>query len=258
MWKAIKVKLKNTFTSYHGRSINNITVNYLFAPIYALIVHRILTVGYSMPSWDSRVPFSGAVPLTFYSTLFYCYCSAYFQPDLDQFDKRPGMNDFPFGGIIANRFRFGKFLKSISWPITKAWYYLWDPFGQLFTHRGVVHWPILGVWLRVGYLYGCYFVFEILMSRLGLYRPSMRVIEQWLLAFFPWSKSFATIGFYVFCLPVYLADMFHSAVDLFESYKKGTPFCSPQQKKGIIYKFLIEFKDVPVHAYRHFKDYMDE
>jgi hypothetical protein len=51
--------------------------------------------------------------------------------------------------------------------------------------------------------------------------------------------------------------MFHSGVDLFESYKKGNAFCPQTMKKGMVYRFLIEFKDVPLAAIKHFKEYVD-
>ena len=33
-------------------------------------------------------------------------------------------------------------------PITLLWYYSWEPFAYLWTHRGVTHWPVIGVWLK--------------------------------------------------------------------------------------------------------------
>jgi uncharacterized metal-binding protein len=254
--KKIKARLKAVFTRYNGANINNITVNYLLAPIFSLFLYRLLRTHYQLPSVDPRAPLGGALPLTLYSTLFYCYCSTFFQPDLDQDVYRPGKSGFPLGTTIS-RSGAGRFVRWATWPINRAWYYLWDPFGALFTHRGSVHWPVIGVWLRVLYLYAWYIFFEAIAMRLGIYSPKMRIFELWCQAFFPWARGFGTVGFYVFCLPVFIADMFHSGVDLFESYKKGNAFCPQTMKKGMVYRFLIEFKDVPLAAIKHFKEYVD-
>jgi len=246
----------SVFKRYDSASFNNRTVNYLFSPIFAVILWRILRSVYNLPNLDSESPFGGAVPLTLYSTLFYCYCSAYFQPDLDQWNHRPGELDFPFGGLFSS-FRFGYLIKRISWPFNRIWYYMWDPFGALFTHRGVVHWPIVGVWLRVAYLYVWYLAISVTLQRFGILSPKLKIFEAWCLSFYPGTKNFGSMGFYVFCVPVYIADIFHSAVDLYESMQKGTPFCSANQKRGLIYSFFKESKDVIVSVFQNLKEYKD-
>jgi uncharacterized metal-binding protein len=252
----IKKTLKNVFTRYNGTNINNITVNYMFAPIFALILYKFLTKYIGVPNSDPRYPLGGAYYLTLYSTLFYCYCSTFFQPDLDQDQHRPGKHSFPFGSSVLG-FGPGRFLRALSWPINRFWYFLWHPFGMLFTHRGMGHWPVLGVWVRVLYLYAWYIFFEGVAMRMGFYNVKFRLFEYWLKAFFPWNEGFGTVGFYVFCLPVFMADLFHSAVDLYESNKKGTAFCAKTQKRGILAKIYLEFKNIPKTMSSHFRDFLD-
>lgn len=254
--KELKKLLKNVFTRYNGTNINNVTVNYLLSPVYFFAIYQILTVYYEMPSFSKKIPLGGAIPLSFYSTLFYCWCSAFFQPDLDQEFHRPGKHSFPFGSFVLN-FDAGRFLRAISYPVNRFWYYLWAPFGKLFTHRGAVHWPIIGVWLRVIYLYAWYIFLEGLLMRLNLYSPQIQILEYWFKAFFPWTPNFGTIGFYVFCLPVFMADFFHSAVDLVESYKKGVSFCPQQMKRGILIEIFNDVKEIPIAVFSSFKDFVD-
>lgn len=256
MFKKLKKKLKSVFTRYNGTNINNVSVNYLFAPLFAAFLYRFLTKHYNIKAIDHGFPFGGALPLTFWSTCFYCYASTFFQPDLDQDTHRPGKFGFPFGTTISNA-AIGRVVRWLTWPVNRVWYYLWQPYGELFTHRGMGHWPIIGVWLRVFYLYGWYIFFEAIAMRLHIYGPRMRYFEVWCQSFFPGSHGFGTVGFYLFCFPIFIADIFHSGVDLYESYQKGNAFCPQTMKKGILYRLFINFKDVPLEIFRHFKEYMD-
>lgn len=252
----IKKFLKNLFTRYNGTNINNVTVNYLLSPLYFFLVYQILTVYYQVPPFSKKIPLGGAFYLSLYSSLFYCWCSAFFQPDLDQEVHRPGKHSFPFGTFVL-KFGLGRFLRAASFPLNRAWYFLWAPFGKLFTHRGAVHWPIVGVWLRVIYLYAWYIFIEGVLMRLNLYSPKIQVFEVWLKGFFPWSAQFGTVGFFVFCLPVFVADLFHSSVDLIESYKKGVSFCPKQMKRGILIQVFNDVKDIPLSVVTSFKDFVD-
>jgi uncharacterized metal-binding protein len=252
----LKRFLKDTFTRYNGTSLNNVTVNFLLAPVFALMLYKYLTAFLGVPTHDRSYPLGGALPLTVYSTFFYCYCSTFFQPDLDQDQHRPGKHSFPFGSTALN-IGVGRFLRWASYPINRIWYYLWQPYGELFTHRGVSHWPLVGVWLRVGYIYIWYIFCEALAMRMGVYSPKMRVIEYWCQAFFPWNSGFGTVGFYVFCLPVYISDIFHSGIDLAESYKKGSSFCPQTMKRGILLKIGMEIKGLPIAILHHLKDFVD-
>jgi uncharacterized metal-binding protein len=254
--KFVKKKIKDLFTRYNGTNINNVTVNYLLSPIFSLFLYRLLTSHYMIPSIDPSAPLGGALYLTLCSTLFFCYSSTFFQPDLDQDTHRPGKFGFPLGTTISNT-GIGRFIRWATWPINRIWYYLWEPFGGLLTHRGAGHWPVIGVWLRILYLYAWYIFIEGLAVRFGFYSPNMRIFEFWCQAFFPGTQGFGTVGFYVFCLPVFMGDIFHSAVDLYESYKKGNSFCPQTMKKGLIYRILIEFKDIPLNVIKHFREFLD-
>jgi len=220
----------------------------MLAPFYAIFIYRLLTIHYHVTPSSPDHPLSGARSLTLISTLFYMYSSTFFQPDLDNKPFRPGHHAFPFGKSISV-WQFGRFIRAAFFPVTLFWREFWSPFASLFTHRGVVHWPIIGVWLRVGYLYVWIIALEILAAWFNQQNHALGFIHQWLDSFFPWNKGFGSTGFIMFCLPVYIGDLLHSAVDLYESYSSGKKFCSAQQKRGLI----VEFRQLLVDSIKDMK-----
>lgn len=205
---------------------NNVKVNQVLSPVYFLLMIYILHENYNKIGWE-------LLWQTSLSTFIYVYASHYFQPDLDVSDRRPGMAHFPLGKKISY-FRFGRFLKWAFLPITKGWYYFWHPYGNLLTHRGIGHYPILGVWLRVGYLWGFYSILKLISIKMGFGDLHPTFFESWLRAFFPWEKNFLTIQFLLFNFPIYLSDSVHWLVDYYDSVKRGMSFCPPRIPRGLI------------------------
>lgn len=228
----------NTKTNANGSktkswNIKNYSINYLLAPLYFIFTFIILKKLYHYQSWTG-LNLNSAGSLALVSTFFYCYVSTFFQPDLDQEIHRPGKHAFPFGDKIG-KVKLGSILRDLVKPITFVWYWAWHPYGKLVTHRGASHWPVWGVWMRVAWVFVIYLFVEGVYFALELPMPKyLYYWKYWMKAFFPWNPEFNTIVFWLLCFPVYIGDIFHSAVDLGESLSKGVPFCSHLHKRGLI------------------------
>lgn len=227
-WKDFKKTIGKGLT-------DNVRANEHLSPLYFLIVVATLY-------FDAKLTIENSVIYGGISTLIYLFSSNYFQPDLDQPRNRPGMGHFPFGRWVG-AFAFGRVLKFFAWPINRAWYYLWHPYGRIFTHRGLGHWPILGVYLRIGYLQIMFFLIYNFMDYFN-YGHVIAPVSYYLQMFWPWSPQFWTIQWFVFCFPVFLSDFFHSAVDYRDSFRKGSPFCSPSIPRGLLSKTVLIFKEL--------------
>ena len=157
--------------------------------------------------------------LIFFVVFF--YCSRFFQPDLDGTPNRPGMSNFPFGQYIMD-FRFLSIkVRNIMYPINRVWYFLWEPYAILLTHRGISHWPILGTLTRVCYL--------------SILLPLFQLELNFLIEIF---TNYNDGLFYIVALPIYLSDIIHFLVDLWDSVKIGKPFCSRGIPRGLIARIL--------------------
>ena len=185
--------------------------------------------------------FSSAAFFGFLSMLVYIYSSHYYQPDLDIHVNRPGMGHFPLGRVTGS-FKYGRFLKWLFYPVNRAWYYLWHPYGYLLTHRGIGHYPIIGVMLRTAYLMGWVLVAQKLLIATP-YPHLLDPVWRWLRAFFPGSPDFGAVYFLLWCLPVYLSDFFHWLVDYYDSVRKGLSFCPPKIPRGLIASIIESFRD---------------
>ena len=232
-WKEHKKKLGKELT-------DNVQVNVMLSPIYFAINCWILVHEFHRPLLEPF--FSSAVFFSFFSTLAYMYASHYFQPDLDIHVTRPGMGHFPVGRTVG-AWKLGRFLKWILWPVNRAWYYLWHPYGKLLTHRGIGHYPVLGVWLRVGYLMGALWFIKSALAPTP-YGVYLYPVERWLRAFFPGSPDFLGFYFFLWCFPVYLSDFFHWLVDYYDSARKGLSFCPPKIPRGLLAKIWEGLKDL--------------
>jgi uncharacterized metal-binding protein len=89
---------------------------------------------------------------------FYAYCCRYLNPDLDVRGNRCGARTAPLGflthGLRRLRFRFLLYLvRPIQYVLNILHNLIWAPFGYLFTHRGILHWPLVGTWLKVSWLF---------------------------------------------------------------------------------------------------------
>jgi len=239
----IRDRIRKIFMS--GDLINNITVNWLLAPVYFIIIYYTITTMYpSVPLYGKHVPFYGVLPLCLLSTWFYCYSSTFFQPDLDG-EWRPGQKGFPLGKWVF-KYPWGNTLMIVLHPINRLWFYFWHLYAVLLTHRGISHWPVIGVWTRVGYIWSHVLLARYLMGYFGYYQADLDyflfVVEKWCSSFFPWNEEFGTAGFYLFSLPVYLSDIAHASVDFFESRAKGKPFVPTLAKRGVLYKLIVDRK----------------
>lgn len=156
-WKDYKKTLGKQLT-------DNVKANESLAPFYFVLIAFLLSYHHKMNFWVGFNLQSGAV-LAFISTAVYIFVSNYYQPDLDIHRNRPGMGHFPFGRWVG-AYKYGRFLKFMAYPINRIWYYFWHPYGQIMTHRGLGHWPILGVWIRSLYIYVAFSSFYLFLDYL--------------------------------------------------------------------------------------------
>lgn len=120
----------------------------------------------------------------------------------------------------------------LDFSVTSCWYHLWTPYASLLTHRGIGHWPIVGVYLRIIYLkviiYPIEFFFEI------------PYLSNYLNMFFPNSESFLSYYWITLCLPVFLSDCIHIFVDYIDAFKRGVSFCPKGIPRGLIYQIFFK------------------
>jgi uncharacterized metal-binding protein len=235
-WVDYKKKLGKQLT-------DNVRANEIMAPVYLGLVTLLLNFHLKIPVLSNKLFHSGLF-WGFMSTLIYVFASNYFQPDLDISHNRPGMSHFPFGRWVG-AYKYGRFLKWVAWPINRIWYYLWDPYGQLLTHRGVGHWPFLGVFLRVGYLW----VMLTGMRFMSLYLfhtdiPGFHNIISYLTMFSPLSGAWGTFPWFVACFPIFISDLLHIVVDYRDSARKGISFCPPAIPRGLIMHIINGIRDI--------------
>lgn len=220
---------------------DNVKFNERFSPIYFALITYILHSHFNLPLVENF--FSSAVFYSGVSTLLYLFSSNYFQPDLDIRSNRPGMGHFPLGRWVG-AFKFGRVLKMAVYPINRMWYWLWHPYGKLLTHRGAGHWPVWGVWLRIGYLMLIYLAIEFILVKISLFHPNISIIYTWLKSFFPWDENFGTFYFLLFSFPIYLSDTVHICVDFYDSVKRSISFCPPRIPRGLIMKTINTIRGV--------------
>ena len=199
---------------------DNVRFNYKFSIIYFILL-LMYAIHYNLSLY---------IPII--STLIFIYASAFFQPDLDLSVKRPGMTTFPMGNIIKNQ-KINKSLSQILYPINRLWYYFWHPYGALLTHRGISHCPIIGTLTRVGYI----FIFCIIISKLS----GINLSTYYLKLFF--SQGFLKTSalhydWVTFCLPIFISDIVHFIIDLYDSIKNNTKFRSYAHSPGILLNLI--------------------
>lgn len=220
---------------------DNVKFNERFSPIYFLLLVYILHTYFNLNIITNF--FSSAVFYSSISTLLYLFSSNYFQPDLDIMTNRPGMGHFPLGRWIGS-YKIGRVLKMFLYPINRLWYWLWHPYGKLLTHRGVGHWPVIGVWLRVSYLIFWLWIIKYFLIKINISDSNIMFIYNWLLSFFPWDKNFGNFNFLLFCFPIYLSDMVHIGVDFYDSWNNQRSFCPPKIPRGLIMKTINTIRGV--------------
>lgn len=168
--------------------------------------------------------------------LIYAFSSAFIQPDLDQAVQRPGKTTFPLGQLKNNK--IGGKLFPVLYPLNRIWYYFWHPYGAIFTHRGVSHWPIIGTLTRAGY---------VLLIALGIDHlvPALKMapIINYLMLYFPteYNRShFDSFSLFwmTYILPFFVSDAVHFLVDLFDSIRNNTRFESYAHEPGLLKKLF--------------------
>lgn len=220
---------------------NNVKLNKVISPMLYLVTLFYFSIVKKIDFFNSNFPYYGAFASATIFIMVFLYANSYFQPDLDVRGKRPGMTHFPVGKWIG-RYSLGKSIQILFKPIAYIWHNLWKPYAMFLTHRGLGHFPVLGVWVRVLYLYLLYFIVTkfFLIIKLDI---QLKVFEDWIFMFFPWSKNFLSYEFILFCLPIYLSDFGHILVDYIDSMKKGIPFCPNKIPRGILSKSLESLKN---------------
>lgn len=226
-------------------NFSNVKINLFLTPLNYLAVFLLCShfkMGLKLPFITNRYHATAL-----YSCLIYIWVSRFFQPDLDQHPNRPGKGSFPFGQTVTNAIIsfFGvlsgsltkrsksKYLANLTIygpivPISLAWYHLWTPYALLLTHRGLSHWPIIGTLSRIGYLHLLVLILE------GITMTKFPALSGFLTRFYFWKG--VSPEFFLYCAPVFISDIFHSAGDLTESLIKGYSFCPPAIKGGWIAK----------------------
>jgi uncharacterized metal-binding protein len=191
--------------------------------------------------------------------LSYIASSYWLSPDLDVRRFRPGHHSFPFGPIFKPFFSGGvENLKVKRWArplapllsiislvgvpvhliLNRAWRLFWQPFSELVTHRGIVHWPVIGTLLKAVYLYSFYYLVSLLLPV-----PGERILQHGYFGGFlgsegvlavAWGDSVARVA----CVAWVVADICHSAVDLWDSVKQGSRFVPPAMiaPRGLFWK----------------------
>lgn len=220
---------------------DNVKANETISPLYFIFILYLLNYHHKIPFY-SGINLRSGIVLAFISMAIYIFASNFYQPDLDIHRNRPGMGHFPFGRWVG-AFKYGRFLKFMAYPINRIWYYLWHPYGQAMTHRGLGHWPILGVWIRSLYLFCVFKSIQLIMAYFNIPLNIINNLIEWSLSFFPFHKNFASIYWFLFCLPIYISDIIHFLVDYYDSTRKGISFCPPAIPRGLIAQILNYFKN---------------
>lgn len=197
-----------------------------------------------------------------YFVLFYMFAAYWFSPDLDIRNNRPGKHSFPLGPLFKLTFTIGDnisplarpmaLLHSILNPFHKSlnimWNYYWKPLSLLFTHRGVVHWPIIGTIVKLLYVYLSYLFIFNLLNLIDLYLINISIDFDKYLIYLNYEKLLYLLKnnkvFLVFVLSVMLSDTLHSFIDAIDSFKKGSNFVPPEgiAPRGLFYKIFFSFQ----------------
>jgi uncharacterized metal-binding protein len=242
--------MKNTYT-------DNVKFNAMATPLI-IGVYCYISFKWMTPSLKEGLIFVG----------IYLFCSTFFQPDLDVRGNRPGKKYFPLGQKLWNALSFdlghlmpiGRNLLIMlfgphvrSFPmlffliINRVWYYTWAPFTYLVTHRGISHWPVIGVWVRTLYLLFISLVLSLIIEKsigvdLEYVRVKLTYLSEMIISFdFSEKEFFWKNEFLIYALPIYLSDIMHSSVDMADSIRNGTPFCSYRHPPGFFRAIYFRF-----------------
>lgn len=173
----------------------------------------------------------------------YLFASYWFSPDLDIRVNRPGKGTFPFGPVLKMSASFvksrvfpfnlvGSLVMTILGPLhavfNRLWYWLWQPFAFMFTHRGAIHIPFFGTLVRIAYLSSAIYLFYSIAvfvgARMGMGWHHLG-FSQWNQMVIKLSKSGGLLT--TALVAVTVSDLKHIAVDWYDTLKKGTKFVPP-------------------------------
>lgn len=228
------------------QNTDNFKASLMISPVYFIGFLYIINYLYEVDLPD-------AIFYSVISVFIYIFSSRFYNPDLDHRDRRPGMAHFPLGSYLCKNLMslYGKSngaLKVLLFIpvqsqriITLVWFYLWQPLTFLITHRGITHWPIIGVIFRNSYLLLLVFLLD-----LGLNNEiTQNILDQFkqIYLFFlePAVTGKFSLMFMIYIFPVYTSDIIHSSVDAYDSLINRTSFCPQGIPRGF---FATVFKKI--------------
>lgn len=193
------------------------------------------------------------------STVTYLISNRFFQPDLDVYPNFPGYKSFPLGGqtgrvqkvltsiigLIINKYHANaiayRLISIAILPFSLLWRALWTPFSMLFTHRGVIHWPIVGYSIRIGYLIGLVELFFLLSGHFSFFSQDTYLLflkaRCFLLELLPWNVNLRGLSG-VLAYSMMFSDLQHIVVDFIDSTLRGKRFCPKKIPRGLLIRVL--------------------
>ena len=249
--------MAKTYEPGHNNLTNNFTAN-----MWAIGLSNALLASYvvyrlaSGREFDPRLVSMGALRVFLVFNLVYVVTSYWFNPDLDIRVNRPGKGSFPFGPILKRLPKIrrnipgggllagllGVVLPPFHHALNLLWRIFWTPFGHAFTHRGIVHWPIIGTQLKILYMFFPYWLIGNLLGEQGRWTwVSEAGLSASLFGKGGLYSDFLTggllgVGFFA----MLVADLCHTGIDYSDSVRNGTRFVPPPfiAPRGFVYRFF--------------------
>lgn len=193
----------------------------------------------------------------------YFFTSYWFSPDLDVHNNRPGKGSFPFKVIIRYFIKLRKsfppltilisplllIVEPLHYLLNFIWRWYWHPFGNAFTHRGVIHWPLIGTQIKLLYVLSSYWL---LAHFVASHFISVDLPFSPMLGFFDFFLS--RDGFYqtllsnelllTMVVAMSVSDICHTAVDYYDTVRNGSKNFVPPEfiaPRGFILQFFKFF-----------------
>lgn len=201
---------------------------------------------------------TSAMPLLDWVTVLLAYFigSLWLSPDLDCKKFRPGHHTFPLGHLkraLGTKSSILQPLWLLHGAVNACWRMYWAPFAAVFTHRGVVHWPIIGTSLKVVYIlltlvYPLTLAISLFLGSRGEYalldlvKAAPSSVASMGPSEFFWEVVSAVFQFrwvQLFLIGWATADIAHSAGDLYDSLRRGKPFCSQRNAPGLLRRVIF-------------------
>jgi uncharacterized metal-binding protein len=240
--------------------VNKLTDNkkanlYFFIPLVFVWV-TLLLQGVALPAADEAG--GGLAGGLLYLSFFCCgylFSSVWFSPDLDiRSDNKPGKYSFPLSFVIKplNAILPANIKGPLLAPIIAihevmnfAWRLYWKPFGYLFTHRGVIHWPVAGTILKISYVYFSVFIFVWLLQlpSISSELKAVYLFVQNIPSLIPTLEANdAPVGVF---LGIVIGDLVHIAVDWRDTVRNNRASFVPPPAvapRGVFYKIITFFR----------------